>query len=92
MTWLLKSIDHPYLLLLAVVVAIPILIQYWKWIFGDMGGFVSDITLGGMPDWLAFLRGKYWEGEWAEIKIIFFILICCALTASFYKIATLIFI
>lgn len=91
MSWLAQFVDHPNLLILAATVAAPILWQYFKWFFGDMGGFVSDAALGGAPDWYAFLKGKYWEGEWVELKIGFFLFICVALIASFYKAATLVF-
>jgi hypothetical protein len=76
---------------LAVVVAAPILWQYFKWFFDDLSGFISDASLGGLPDWYAFLKDKYWEGEWAEVKIFFFLLLCVGFTASLYKAATLIF-
>lgn len=91
MTWLARYIEHPYLLTLAVFVAAPILWQYMKWLFGDLSGFISDATLGGLPDWYTFLINKYWEGEWAEIKIVFFLLLCIGFIASLYKVAKLIF-
>lgn len=32
------------------------------------------------------LRGRYFEGQWAELKLIFFALIAVGAIASFYRI------
>lgn len=85
MRWLTEFVDHPYLLALAVLVALPLLWQYFRLFFGDLGGFVDDAELGGASDWDTLLKGRYVDGQWAELKIAFFVLICVALVASFYK-------
>jgi hypothetical protein len=91
MEWLINLIEHPLLLIPAIVLAFPVIKQYFKWFFGDLGGFTSDVSLSAMPDIYAMFKGKYLEGEWAELKIFFFILTCICLIAFIYKIASLIF-
>lgn len=91
MDWLTNLIEHPILLILAIALALPVIKQYFKWFFGDLSGFTSDASLGAMPDIYAMFKGKYLEGEWAELKILFFILICICLIAFIYKIASFIF-
>ena len=50
------------LLLVALIIAIPVLLQYFKWFFGDAAGLRQDVEDAAVPDWFAFLRGRYWEG------------------------------
>ena len=87
MNWLRGYVDHPFLLVLAICVAIPILWQYWQWLFGGIHNFVEDVKDAAAPDWYAFLRGRYWEGEWAELKIVVFMLLCVGLAAALYTMA-----
>jgi hypothetical protein len=90
--WPLSEIDHPIVLLLATLAAAPILLQYFKWFFRDTLSFLDDAILAGLPDWWTLFTDRYLEGEWAEIKLIYFFIICGGLVASFYKIGTLIFV
>lgn len=84
MDWLDKNVEHPLLLILAIGVAIPFLWQFWRWFFGDIFGFAEDVKDAGLPDWYAFLKGRYWEGEWAELKIFVFIGLCIAFIVALY--------
>jgi hypothetical protein len=91
MQWLRGFVDHPLLLLIALLIAAPVMYQYWKWFFGDLAGFGTDAKDAAIPDWYAFLRGRYWQGEWAELKIIVFLLLFVGVVAALYKIGTAIF-
>ena len=91
MEWLSRNIDHPLLFILAITISLPVLKQYWKWVFGDTSNFVSDVKDAAMPDWYAFFRGRYWESEWAELKIGFFIILCISCVAAAYKLGVTVF-
>jgi hypothetical protein len=91
MEWLLGFVDHPLLLLCALLITVPVMNQYWKWFFGDIAGFGEDVKDAVVPDWYALLRGRYWEGEWAELKIVFFVLLFFGTVAAVYKIGVAIF-
>ncbi len=84
-------VDHPWLLLLAIAIAIPVLFQYFKWFFGDVAGLRDDAVNVALPDWLALLMGRFWQGEWAVVKIGAFILLVAGFTAALYKIGVMIF-
>ena len=84
-------IDHPWLLLLALVVSVPFICQYWIWLFGSVGGFKEDLMDASEWDIFAAFKGHYWEGEWAEFKIGLFILLSILIIATFYKVATMLF-
>ena len=86
-----SHVDHPWLLLMAVAVAFPVLSQYFKWFFGDAAGLREDVVDAAMPDWLAVLFGRFWQGEWAEVKIGAFLLLVIGFTAALYKIGVMIF-
>lgn len=89
MTWLTQNIEHPYLLLITTIIAIPVIWQYWKWIFGDINSFGEDLKVAALPDLFAALLGRYWESEWAELKIGFFIVLCVGVIAATYKLGTI---
>jgi len=91
MTWLNQNIDHPFLLLIATIIAIPIIWQYWKWMFGDIGAFSDDIKDAALPDLFAAYIGRYWESEWAALKIGLFLLLCVGVIAATYKLGSIIF-
>jgi hypothetical protein len=91
MNWVTEYLDHPLLLIAAICIAAPILWHYWQWFFGNIHDFAADVKDAAVPDWYAFLRGRYWEGEWAELKIGAFILLSVSFVAAIYTIAIKIF-
>ncbi len=80
------GVNHIFLLLFSICLAIPVLLQLWEWMFGDLRGFFSDLFEASLPDWLSLLRMRYWEGEWAELKLGLFLLLCIGVPAAFYKV------
>lgn len=91
MNWVTEHVDHPLLLIAAICIAVPILRHYWQWFFGSIHDFATDLKDAAAPDWCAFLRGKYWEGEWAGLKIGAFILMSVGFVAAIYTIAVKVF-
>ncbi len=86
-----KYVDHSWLLIIVIIIALPIIWQFWKLFFGNLREFISDVTIGGLPDLFAFLTGRFWESEWAKFKIIFFILLSVGTMAALYKLGSTIF-
>lgn len=84
------DVAHPWLLICAIMVGIPLIFFFWGWCFGDLRQFIADITDASMPDLWQALRGRYWEGEWAELKLGFFLLYSFGIMAALYKLATVI--
>ena len=91
MNWLTEYIEHPFLLFLSICIAVPILMNYVGWLFGGSRGLAEDLKVAALPDWYAFLKGRYWESEWAELKIGAFVLLCFGFVAALYKIGVKIF-
>lgn len=85
MAQMTDSVKHPFLLATSILLSLPVLWQYWKWMFGGTEGFLDDVRSAAEPDWFALWKGRYWEGEWAELKIGFFVFLCGGLVAAFYK-------
>ena len=90
MDWLIRYVDHPVLLLISVVIAVPVLHQYFKWFFGDASGLRNDIADAAVQTGLPS-SWTLWQGEWAEVKIGTFLLLVVSFTAALYKIVIMIF-
>ena len=74
------------MLLAAICLAIPVIVGYWRLFFGNLKDFSQDLEDAAYPDWIAFLRGRFWEGEWVELKLLWFVIITVGLVAAFYVI------
>ena len=90
MTSLHGVIDHPWLLVLAVGLAIVCLIPWFKLFFGDCFNFGSDVADAALPDLLAALMGRFWKGEWAEVKLLYFGLLVVGVTAAWYHVCVMV--
>lgn len=66
----------------AVTAPIPIQREFGKWFFGDLGGFAQDVKLAALPDLFAALKASFWDGEWAEVKLLYFALLCFGTNAA----------
>lgn len=84
-------VDHPFLLLVAIVVAAPVLYQYFKWFFGNAAGLGEDAAQAALPNWFAALCCRYWESQWEALKIGFFVLLASGVVTALYKIGVMIF-
>ena len=91
MSDLLTFVDHPWILGAAICLAIPVIWGYWRWFFGDAEDFATDLEDADYRDWINLLRGRYWEGEWAEVKIIWFVIISGGFVAALYAIGVRVF-
>lgn len=91
MEWLTDIVDHPWLLLIAVVIAAPVLYQYFQWFFGYGAGLQEDALRAAEPDWCALLRDRCWEGQRAELKITCLAVLVIGVVAAMYKIGMLVF-
>lgn len=69
MDWLLRHIEHPLLFAFTTLLALACLRPFFAWFFGDWRGLLEDVRDAGMPDLLMLFRGRWFEGEWAELKI-----------------------
>lgn len=89
--WLGGYVDHPPVLLLALAIAIPVMPRYWRWFFGNAEESIQGLKDALVPDLWAALKGRYWEGEWAELKLAGFVLLGIGFVAALYKIGVDIF-
>ena len=89
--WLERYVDHPAVLLLSIAIAVPVMLRYWQWFFGNAEESVQDLKDALVPDLWAALKGRYWEGEWAELKLASFLLLGLAFVAALYKIGVDVF-
>lgn len=85
MGWQSEYLEHPFLLILSICFAVLFSSYVWEAFFGDVKGFVQDIKDAALPDLFACLMGRYWDGEWAELKLGVFILIFIGLVLVFFK-------
>lgn len=83
---LIPWVDHPWLLLACLALSVPPLREIWRMIFGDAADFAEDLRLAALPDWWAWFQGRYWDGQWAELKLTVFALLCVGLPAALYRI------
>lgn len=83
---LIPWVDHPWLLLACLALAVPPLREIRRLLFGGGADFTEDLALAALPDWRAWLQGRYWDGQWAELKLALFALLCVGLPAAFYRI------
>jgi hypothetical protein len=60
---------------LFAVINVPLLTPVFRWLFGDLGGFLEALRYELMPDLLSLVRGKWKDDFDAEIKLL--ILIGC---------------
>lgn len=71
--------DHPVLIIVAVVVNPPLFFVVGWAIFKDWEDVWESIKYWVMPDWLSMLRGEYFEDLWSELKLFYFAAVCGAL-------------
>lgn len=90
MEWLSQFVDHPWLFVATSCLALLCLWPFWRWFFGDIYGFSEDVSDASTSDTINFIRGRYWEGEWASLKLAAFAALSFGAVASFYKLATVI--
>ena len=82
---LIPGVDHPWLLLACLALSVMPLKEMWRLIFGDGADFIEDVKIAAVPDWYAWLKGRYWEGEWAELKLLFFALCGVGVPTALYR-------
>ncbi len=89
--WASGYVDHPWLLLVAIPVAIMFLAPWFRWFFGNLRGLGEDVTVASIPDCISVFTKYFWRGEWAEVKLLYFVLLCIGVVAALYHVFVLLF-
>lgn len=87
-------IDHPVLLIVALVVAAPVLWLFWRQFFGDREDLADDLErlhqVRRSPLRVA-LRGEYQDHAWSSLRLLIFLLIGFGFAAGLYRALSLLF-
>ncbi len=67
-------------LIVLVVCSIPLYIGYGWVIFDGWAGFLECVKYWLMPDIISLARGEWGEDAWAEMKLLYWIVLCAATT------------
>lgn len=62
-------------ILLSVVAALAVMRLTFSWFFDDFEDFKECLMLWFTPDIIDIFRGQFVEGFWADIKILFWLLV-----------------
>jgi hypothetical protein len=65
---------------LLIAGSIPFYIAVAWAYFGDWHGFVESIRYSLTPDIISLLRGEWEDDQWAQLKLVFYILTCAGIT------------
>jgi hypothetical protein len=88
---MLKLIQHPYLLVLAMLICIPLLFSLGRFFFDDFETFKQEVGLGNDFDRSLWLLGCIPSNPILYFKIIGFFGIYSGATAAVYQLLTKIF-
>lgn len=50
--------------------------------FGDWDGFLESVRYFFTPDIISILRGEWEDDQWAQLKLVFYVLTCAALVVG----------
>ena len=81
----MEFIDHPKVLLFIAIISIPLYAVLARGLWGNRIESLRDLIDALMrPDIIALFKGKYWEDQLQEEKLLFFLFLCagwaCAIT------------
>ena len=76
--------DHPFLLLILIVLNFPIYRILMEEFFGDIGNLKDSVWYWFTPDIISVLKGEFLEDKWAELKLGFYIGACSSVVAAEY--------
>ena len=79
-----NMLDHPVLLIILSIVNIPIYIVLMGAFFGELGGLIESIRYWSTPDIISAFRGEFIDGQWAKLKLGFYIGLCALTIAAEY--------
>ena len=84
------QIAHPYVLLAAVAVAVPVMWRCKSVFYGDAGELASDTVDAGASSWFddGWLSA---DDRWAALKLCVFLGLSLGFTVGLYRIALMVF-
>ncbi len=56
-------------IVLAVICTVGVLVLLFKPVFGNKSEFFRCLRYYFTPDIISLFRGKYWQDQWAELKL-----------------------
>jgi len=81
-------IDHPFLLTMLAILNVPWYLYLLRGMFGDSEGIRESLRYMLTPDFISALRGRFWEDQWAEMKLFTFVLACALTVGGEYALIT----
>lgn len=68
--------EHPTLLLILIVINLPVYKIFMDVFLGNFDGFKESVWYGFIPDIISAFKGEFWDDQWAEIKLAYYLALC----------------
>jgi hypothetical protein len=78
------NFDYPYLLLALVILNWPLYRLWGEVFFPGQGDFSESLYYWLVPDIVSLFRGEWHQDQWAQLRLVGFVLICAASVAAEY--------
>ena len=69
-------------IILSVIAALAVMRVTFYWFFDDLDDFKDCLTLWLTPDIIDMFRGRFADGLWADMKVLFWLLVGAAVGFS----------
>ena len=79
-----RLVSNPTLLGTLAVLNVPLYLGLGRIAFRDWEGVREALRYWITPDWWSWISGRGFDDAWAELKIVWYLVVCASLVASEY--------